>query len=623
MNKHLQNFDDGQHPPGEKFLLYVDGELTPNEAARWDIHLEACWVCRVRVNKIQAIISDIIEFETTVWNFQSVNQSMNWENFDSRLRLISQQAKEKTPRKFTSWLTAFWQFKWFSKLAALTFSTFLIIVIFYQFVIITPVSADELLERVKISRQEKIITKQNAVIYQKLKISAGAKIAILEVWNETQGRRNKKSFHTPATFSNDFEEVLERSGFDRLDPLSSESFEVWRNSLAEKEEKVSLISLPDGNNVFTLQTTVKQKQVVGEITQATLIIRERDWHPVSKKIQIKSADGEDKILEISELEFNVVNRDSLAKDFFNEKKSITKSNEVNQESLSNHSRIQETNITPPFEEVNTSKNSKQELDIPNAQSVTAETEVEVLKLLHQVKADLGEQIIVRRANGVLLIRGLVETPQRKTEILDALAEIKDNLSIKIDIRTVSEAAASEKKSSKSNNRSIEVQSETQSVSENDLIEHFGNIEKAREFASRIVNRSSVVMKHIYALRRLNNQFSKDELQNLSLQSRLEWLNLIRQHAAMVQREISILRVELEKVFGGVGVSGSSLPNIKDFSDLPQSVEKLYQLASASDQTIRGAMTVSNEAQFSAIRSPQFWQSLKTTEALAAKIQTVK
>jgi len=45
---------------------------------------------------------------------------------------------------------------------------------------------------------------------------------------------------------------------------------------------------------------------------------------------------------------------------------------------------------------------------------SADLEVEVLRLLHEARADLGEQLAAtRRADGVLHVTGIVDTPERK------------------------------------------------------------------------------------------------------------------------------------------------------------------------------------------------------------------
>src|SRR5260370_32369454 len=89
--------------------------------------------------------------------------------------------------------------------------------------------------------------------------------------------------------------------------------------------------------------------------------------------------------------------------------------------------------TPPRVEVNPPP-------APSRAVATADLEVEVLRLLNQAGADMGEQVnVTRAADGQLKIQGVVETDQRKAEILHALAPVVANPSVQVEVKTVAEA----------------------------------------------------------------------------------------------------------------------------------------------------------------------------------------
>ncbi|MDQ3180894.1 MAG: hypothetical protein M3Q33_10280, partial [Acidobacteriota bacterium] len=252
-------------------------------------------------------------------------------------------------------------------------------------------------------------------------------------------------------------------------------------------------------------------------------------------------------------------------------------------------------------------------------------EVEVLDLLSQAKADMGEQITVTRENGLLSVRGIVETPQRKNEILRALQSVKNNPSVKIDVKTVSEAVAAEKNNPKQPATVQEIQTENSSIAaENDLIEHFGSAEAARSFATATVARSGRAMNHAYALKRLIQQFKPEELRQLSPESRAKWLALVKSHTRAFGEETEALQRELQPIFAVPNVGAATMPAVKNVADVPQAIETLFDMAAANDRVVRSAMTVSaGDTQFTAIKTAQFWQSLKSAEALAAKLQTIR
>src|SRR6266536_451417 len=77
---------------------------------------------------------------------------------------------------------------------------------------------------------------------------------------------------------------------------------------------------------------------------------------------------------------------------------------------------------------------------PSPLAATTEQEVEVLRLINQSGADLGDQVNVRRTpEGQLLVQGIVETDRRKDEVLRALAPVMANPAVKLKVQTVNEA----------------------------------------------------------------------------------------------------------------------------------------------------------------------------------------
>ena len=75
-------------------------------------------------------------------------------------------------------------------------------------------------------------------------------------------------------------------------------------------------------------------------------------------------------------------------------------------------------------------------------SASADLEVEVLRLLHEARADLGEQISATiGADGLLHVTGIVDTAERKAEIMRALQPVMNHPAVRIEIQTVADALA--------------------------------------------------------------------------------------------------------------------------------------------------------------------------------------
>jgi hypothetical protein len=613
---------ENNHPVEERLLGCVDGELSTRQSNRVRRHLESCWPCRATLDSMEETISLFVEFQNQILAPATPPPPGNWNGFSDRLKQVNN-APPVQPKSYWKTITSLWgdlfaplRLSNWSPTAIQAFSgsvaMLLITALLWQLVSVRSVSANELLDKAMAEQMAKINSVSEAVVYQKIRVGrSNAESFEWEVWMDTTGGRYRQTLGGGP--QNSLADILSQNHMNPLEPLSPASFRGWRDSLVQREEEVSDARSENGQSLLALRTINKAAQNIGEITQGILKVRESDWHPVYEELHVKTSAGEE-TYELSEVQFQVVSRSTLQPDFFGEdiKPQIAETKGPNASPSPAESPSSESDETV---NANVSK-------LPAA-TATADDEVEVLQLLNQAGADLGEQITVKRENGILYIRGIVETVPRKNEILGALTTVSNNPSVVIDIKTIAEAASSEKNKSKQVAKAEDVtpQSET-TAAENELVQHFGNREAARQFASQTVNRSAAAVRHVYALKRLMGQLNPEELRQLSPDSRAKWLSLVRSHASAFQRENALLRGELQKVFGGSAAPGVS--PVSGIADVPRAVNELLTFASANDRVIRSAMTVSaRETQFSAIRSPGFWQSLASAEAIAAGLEKVK
>ena len=281
------------------------------------------------------------------------------------------------------------------------------------------------------------------------------------------------------------------------------------------------------------------------------------------------------------------------------------------------------------------RNPKSENDKATAEPATpviatADLEVEVMRLLHGADADLGEQIgVTRSSDGVIRVEGLVDTQQRKMEILKALAPVTHNPTVKIEVSTFAEAVALQARQKRATTSSgtpgvaEQVQTSTDVFpAYADLRQRFSD-EEARRFATRMVDQSHQAMRHAWALKRLMQQFSAEDLRTLTTESRSKWLNLIRAHSTAFSRDTARLRKELSIVFSDGSTDSSPSVSIANDDDLLRAVERLIEVASANDQVIGGAFSISTESNgTSNFKTAQFFRSLNVAERLAQTISRV-
>ncbi len=270
---------------------------------------------------------------------------------------------------------------------------------------------------------------------------------------------------------------------------------------------------------------------------------------------------------------------------------------------------------------------------PSPHTASAELEVDVAYLLNQAKAARSEQVsLSRTASGLLRIEGVVETEQRKAELLLALAPVSNNPAVRIEIGTVAEAMRRQVRGSSDTVTIRDAEETTNTVAvDNELrdylsrrdaaLQNGSNLDEAvRSFSSRTVNRSYRALFHAIELKRLVNRFANVDMRTLAPDARAKWLQMVREHAAAFERETAALRQDMRLLFfsGSPSVAVEEIEIAGDV-DLASAVERLYKLAVVNNEAIRSAFTISAQSS-SAVKSSQFWRSLTSAEKFAARIK---
>ncbi len=647
---------NGGHPSEDELLLYVDGELVPKATNLIRAHLEACWSCRVRTEKIEETISSFVDYRNQVLKPLVEQPPHGWRGFDGKLSRLGDEVGRPSllanvrgtlGRIFSAptWerghLLRTLDSRVLLRPVAAIITVSLIVGLLIYFNRTPVVSASELLTRASDAQQRAIGATNQAVVYQKIQVrrkavtSSTPETVTWEVWNDTVNARSRQSVelsggrqfldemtdakapspkqktNLPVMLSG-LADILRANHMNPALPLSATSYDAWRRSVVARHDEVAKTKLPDGHDAFTLRTASSGQINAGEIIEASLVIRALDWHPVAESLRIKGADGEEEF-ELAETAYFVVSLNTLAPEIFAEQ-SIVAASPTN--SPAAPARKETEPLTPNIQ--------------PSAPVVaTADLEVEVLRLLHEARADLGEQLAATRgADGLLHITGIVDTPERKTEIMRALQPVMNHPAVRIEIQTIAEALTQQQQQrirSKATpapvtEQKVEINSEAIAAAP-ELQRHFSSDDQLREFSARMVSQSRNAMRHVYAMKRLVVQFSPEELRTLSPEAKNKWVALIRSHARDYRNDVETLRHELQPIFSPSSPGpGTSYPEITDDASLARAAEQLFSLALANDGVIRSAFATSSESSAtSAISSPQFWRSLTSAEGLAGKI----
>src|SRR6266536_2034192 len=268
---------------------------------------------------------------------------------------------------------------------------------------------------------------------------------------------------------------------------------------------------------------------------------------------------------------------------------------------------------------------------PSPVAASPELEVEVVRQLNQVNAFLGEQISVERtAEGQLKVKGIVDSDERKNELLQSLSAFKANPAVKIDIATVAEAVKRQKQSPSGPVTVAQVESGKAEIPvEAELRQYFSKRgvgtdqldQEVQRFSARVLSHSFQARRHALAVKQIAERFSLDDLRALDPQAKANWRAMLAQHARALLQETASLRRELESAFpslasgteGGVDVTGDEA--------LVRAAQRLFAVAvNNDDSTYRSFAVFAGKQGNVPVKTPQFWQSLANAERLAQAIQ---
>jgi len=262
---------------------------------------------------------------------------------------------------------------------------------------------------------------------------------------------------------------------------------------------------------------------------------------------------------------------------------------------------------------------------------SSELEVEALDRLNRVNAFQGEQLNVSRTpEGTLVVSGIVETAERKKEVLQSLGPLANKPAVKIEINTVAEAQARIKPGSKANVIVEDVQVAQQNVpAEAELRNYFSSKglsgdqleQQIKQLSQRVIGRSTRARSHALAIKQIVERFSVADLQSMDPAARAQWRAMIAQHAQSFRRELEQARQELTPIFpNAAGATGGADIEIKSDEDIAPAAKRLFELAAANDVALRRSFSLSNQQTTDApVKSAQFWRSFNSAEMLATRI----
>lgn len=548
------------HLSEEQLLLALDGELSSRDAVLVKVHLESCWSCRTRSEQIGEAIADFVEYRNFLITRYSSPPAGTRAVFVARLEQLAQSVGRPSLRSRIAGalgvLRGLLQYEvprhvWISGvvIAALVILLLTRLPETPRISEVPRVSASQFLDNAQASEVRALQRVARPVVYQKLRIRVGSQDVTRTIYRDRAGNRradkldvsnsggnNERSGRSPRQGPNgpnasqveaDLQRIFQRAGLNWQDPLSPATYRAWHNSLREKQDEV----IQRTEEFITLKTTT----VNGPITEASITARSADFHSVAEQLRLKDM----RLVEISELDWEVIPLEAVNPAVF----------------------VVEA-APPPV--------------VPRSTGPTdtelAESELQARLALHAERADLGEGIELDRDTlniagyhqQALIVRGVLESPERKAEISAALRGIPH---LELQLQTVEEAQAIERQSAehKPSNAATQTSAgseftrasgrqeprENVGMSEDaisgkpllnqKLEERYPNAAERTAFVNHAVQIAESALARAWALRRLRDRYTPEEVVRLGYGSRHILELLIRDNLSVLRQYVDEAR----------------------------------------------------------------------------------
>lgn len=569
------------HIAERDLLRAVDGELSKRESANINEHLAGCWMCRTRLSDLEKSIHEFVHVHIN--DFKSHIGEIDGPRALLRARIADLERAERR-----SWRDALSLQLW---RVSLYFAAVLIVVAFIVFPRprahrdVSRITVPEVLSKAASSEEIQLRRAQQPVTYQKVQIRVGGKGYDHAIYRDIKNSRHADTVQSVAQPMSErdadralhpIEQAFTEANLDWASPLSPTRLSGWRSGLNVRSDRVE-----EGQTLTQISTATPD----GPIAEATVKFRNADYHPVSETLRLR----DNRVVEIAELDYKVVELSQLNASVFEPR-------------------------TP-------------QLAISEASIAGVSLELTVIQGLDRVNAFMGDQVSVEHNRGSIDVRGVVDSKQRRDEIVTALAPALGSPALKLDIEVPGAAARAKKNSA---HESIEgIEGFQRAPADNSLREFFAKNsstgkttdEEVEKFTDEVSLHSHAARANALALKKIAEQFTPDDLGSMTAEEHRQWRAMLQSHALAVLKETRLMRGSLEPIFGANSEDKPPLiSDLKSDADLVYAAAKLSDLASSNDSAVWHSFAASTEASnVTLVCLPEFWESLLDAEILAQEI----
>lgn len=475
-----------QHPEDGMLLRYIDGEVPTPKARQIQKHLEACWKCRTEIEALQATVADCMHYRKDVLEAHLPEAPLPWLDLSREMeRMDTAVASEP-----------FWKhllprapgLRW-SMAAACALA--LACAIVYQLRETPSVQAAALLKRAVAAATSQPPHAMHSIRYRTRSMAASAEL-------------------TSATWTPALSARVARAHYEIADPLSAKAFQAWRDSEAVKTDEISTVAGPQASdgNCYRIRTLAPE----GELAAASLTLRAADLRPVESKLEFRDQDW----IEFTELTEPTAVSDGAA---------VARNVEV---------------------PVRPSVPSGKAAFAPKL-TASISDELQVLSALHQIGADLGDPIDVRRSGGRVVVSGVGVPAQRQKQIHDMLDSLPN-----VSVNFANPAAVSSEAPAVSDGAAVADAGAAGSKLQTRLEQQLGGKAEFEKFSAQILDTNEAAMSRAYALRSLAQRFPATSEAELDSAGRRELRAMAREHLDSLNAQVTAMSRLLNPVLTGLG-----------------------------------------------------------------------
>jgi anti-sigma factor RsiW len=482
-----------RHPEEGQLLRYLDGELPGRKARQVRKHLEACWHCRAELEELQNTVGDCVRYRKNVLGTCLPPPPDPWQDLARGFDGIDASLdRESLAARLGRAISLPRPAVSWAMTAAIAMAVVGVIV--YQWRETPSVQAAALLQKAV------AVADSRPRPARRIRIRT-ASLQLTRVVGAGQAASD-----APAIAG-----LFRSANYNWDDPLSAKSFRTWRDQLPEKRDEVAAT-----DDAYRIQTSTD----ASELVSATLKLRMTDFEPLEGRFEFRNRDW----VEMTEL---------------TDQPTLPASTVAGATGgMPRQPGMPPDSSEPPAEPLNPAGVAE---------------ELQVVAALHQVGADLGDPVEIKRDNGQILVSGTGIPPQHQKQIHEALDSMPG-----VVVRFSEPGAPPGPEGTPPETPAL--RDSTGSAPppfQARLEERLGGRPQFERFSSQLLDESDAIMSRAYALRRLAQQFPPDVESQLSAEDRRVLRDLGREHVAALARQSGEMDAALSRILPALGGTAAS------------------------------------------------------------------